>query len=573
MRAIGLLTIWMVLVGRLPVWAMQADVSATQADRLIAQHRWQEVVDLLEPVQNRSADEDYDFGTALARLNRWDDAERSFEAGAKLAPGDARFQVELAGIAFTHKQYPEAARLLRRAVELAPQDTYANDFLGTVYFLEGNTEAALKYWNRVGKPQVVAVRAEPKPHIAPVLLDQAFAFAPASTLQLQQWFDSDERIRGLGIFPQYHLDLNARDDGKFDVVFRGRELNGLGGSKLAALFLWFQGLPFQSVEPAYFNFHRDAINFTSMYRWDAQKRRIFVNVSGPFEGSAKRRIEAGTDLRDENWGIRNSFTGTAPVLGSLNLRTERVDFGLASYASGRWSWIAGGEVSHRNFRDVVAGAVLTPQLLAGGYALKQTAELDATVLRLPERRFRLDAGASSQAGRLWSQSSESFEKLQGAAGWHWLPQAKGDDYEMQHEVRAGKTLGKTPFDELWMLGLERDNDLPMHAHIGTRDGRKGSAPLGRNYFLSNWEMDKTLYGNGLLAVKLGPLLDIGKITDSNAGLGSHEWMFDAGAQAKLRVLGSGVVFSYGRDLRTGNDAFYVSVLKRMGGRMKPASAP
>ena len=29
-----------------------------------------------------------------------------------------------------------------------------------------------------------------------------------------------------------------------------------------------------------------------------------------------------------------------------------------------------------------------------------------------------------------------------------------------------------------MLGLERDNDLPMRAHIGTRDGRKGSAPGG-----------------------------------------------------------------------------------------------
>ncbi len=142
---------------------------------------------------------------------------------------------------------------------------------------------------------------------------------------------------------------------------------------------------------------------------------------------------------------------------------------------------------------------------------------------------------------------------------HWLPQAEGDDYEIQNRVRAGKTFGDVPFDELFMLGLERDNDLEMRGHIGTRDGRKGSAPLGRNYFLSNWEADKNVYRNGIFTVKLGPFLDTGKITDASPGLGSHEWLWDLGVQAKVRVFGVGVAFSYGKDLRTGNNAFYVTV--------------
>ncbi len=66
---------------------------------------------------------------------------------------------------------------------------------------------------------------------------------------------------------------------------------------------------------------------------------------------------------------------------------------------------------------------------------------------------------------------------------HWLPTARGDDYETLVRVRAGKTFGDLPFDELFMLGLERDNDLWLRGHIGTRDGRKGSAPLGKDYFL------------------------------------------------------------------------------------------
>jgi hypothetical protein len=113
-----------------------------------------------------------------------------------------------------------------------------------------------------------------------------------------------------------------------------------------------------------------------------------------------------------------------------------------------------------------------------------------------------------------------------------------------------------PFDELYMLGLERDNDLLMRAHIGTRDGRKGSAPLGRTYFVSNWEIDKKIYDNGFFSVKLSPFLDTGKITDSLPGLGSQKWLWDTGVQAKFSVLGVGFAFTYGKDLRSGNNAFY-----------------
>jgi hypothetical protein len=109
-----------------------------------------------------------------------------------------------------------------------------------------------------------------------------------------------------------------------------------------------------------------------------------------------------------------------------------------------------------------------------------------------------------------------------------------------------------------MLGMERDNDLWMRAHVGTRDGMKGSAPLGRNYFLSNWEIDKRVYHNGYFSFKLSPFLDTGKITDSLPGLGSERWLWDTGLQAKFRLMGIGVTLIYGKDLRSGHNAFYAT---------------
>lgn len=516
---------------------------------------------LLEPAARRTANEDFYYGIALAHLGRLAEAQSTLEAGRHLAPIDPRFPVELAGIAFKQKNYPRTARLLRHAHRLEPNDAYANDFLGTTYFLEGNLEAALKYWNRVGKPYIANVRADPTPRTSPVLLDHAFAFSPAATLELPQLLDSDARIRALGIFPQFHFNLNARADGNFDLVFRARELDGFGDGRLDSLLLFFQGLPFQEVNPQYYNFRRQAINFTSVFRWDAQKRRIFADFSGPFQGSAKYRWQLTGDLRGENWALRNGSAGPAPVLANFNLRDERAAFNLASNASERLAWTLGAEISHRNFRSVSGGTLLTSQMLASGYQLKQKAQISGTLWRVPERRFTVTEGAASDVARLWSQPQQSFEKLTGSIGWHWFPQAQGDDYESSQQFRAGKIFGQPPFDELFILGLERDNDLPLRAHIGTRDGRKGSAPLGRDYLLQNWELNKNLYGNGLVNLQLGPIFDIGSITDPGTSLGSHQWLFDTGAQFKLRVLSTGMVFSWGHDLRTGNNAFYVSLIQ------------
>jgi hypothetical protein len=520
---------------------------------------------------SHTSDQDFDEGMALTRAQRWADAKRALEEGWRLAPRDERFPVELAGIAYKQRNNALAERRLHAALHLAPHDAYANDFLATLYFLDGNLEAALKYWNRVGKPQIASVRANPEPRGSPALLDHAFAFSPASTLTLPQYLATEARLRGLGIFPMFQLDLDERADGHFDATLRARELNGLGGAGWLDAFIVMRGLPFEAVEPGLWNLRRQAINFDSMLRWDKEKRRAFARISGPWLGGAKIRWEWGADLRNENWAIRNSFTGPAPVLASFNMRTEKGGFDLASYASGKFGWHFGAEVSHRDFRSVNPGTsansepVLTPQMLATGFELKPQAQFTGVLWRIPEHRFILSAGAESEAARLWSTPSESFEKLAGSLGWHWFPQRQGDDYETAQQLRAGRIFGQAPFDELYILGLERDNDLPMHAHIGTRDGLKGSAPLGREFFLENWELDKNLYANGLVKISLGPLLDIGRIAglspaQGGTALGSQEWMFDTGAALKLRVLGMGLAFSYGRDLRNGNNAYYVEGL-------------
>lgn len=536
--------------------------TATPADiqQWMAAGQWQLIVDRLGPMPHRSAEMDFDYGTALGHLRRWPDAAAAFRAGERLAPRDPRFPTELAGVAFEQKHYPQAARHLRRALRLTPSDPYIRNFLGTVYFLENNLPAAIQCWNRVGKPYLASVREEPQPRVSPSLLDGAFAFSPASTLTFRQYLDSRQRVSALGIFPQYQFDLRARPDGNFDMVFRGDERNGFGSSRLEALFLLLRGLPFQEVNPEYDNASHQAINFTSTVRWDAQKRRIQAELSGPLRNSAQMRYGLLLGLINENWALRQSFTGPAPVLASLNLRREGLAVDIANVARDRAQWSVGAELSHRDYRNVSASQVLTQPMLAAGFQLKQRTRVTANLWRVPAHRFTLHGQASSQLARLWSPHPQTFAKLQGGLGWRWFPRAQGEDYETVNRLRAGETIGQVPFDELFVLGLGPDNHLPMHAHIGTRDGRKGSAPLGRDYLLENWESNKNLYSNGIFTMQAGPLIDIGAIRDPGTALGSHQWLYDAGAQLKLKAFGEGIAFSWGHDLRTGNNAIYATVL-------------
>lgn len=524
--------------------------------QLAAEKRWTEMVDALRDVAPKDADIDYFYGSALANLGRWEEARLVFLAGRRLAPHDKRFPIELAGVAFKRKCYASSAVWLRRALRIDPEDSYANDFLGTVYFLEGNLEAALKYWNRVGKPQIRTVETDPPLRIRPALLDRALTFAPASMLPLPDLVTSQARVAGLEVFPVARFQLAARPGENFDLILDFQERNGWGSSPWEALLGTFSGLAYQTIYPAYFNMGGAAVNLTSLVRWDAQKRRIEAGLSAPLRQNPKWRYRIGTDLRNENWDIRDPLAGPAPPLGSLNLRREAGSVEAVAFNSGRWGWSAGFELSHRDYRNVLPGPALTSDFLLPGVQLKQYAGIHYDPLRWPEHRLVLSSAASYQVGRIWSQPAQAFAKVQGSLGVHWLPRSQGDDYETRVRTRAGGTAGQVPFDELYMLGMERDNDLWMRAHVGTRDGRKGNAPLGRRYFLANSEFDKNLYSNGLFTVKLGPFLDSGKITDPSGTLGVRKWMWDTGAQATVRVLGVGITFIYGKDLRTGNNAFY-----------------
>jgi tetratricopeptide (TPR) repeat protein len=548
-------------------WAQeQPDFSDTarlaEAQKSIDAGQWQQAASLAHGPSDQSADLDFLEGLALAKLQHWQESRHAFESGQRKAPHEARFLVELAGVDYKQDNFAAAKRELRAALRLNSKDAYALEFLGTIYFVEGNLETTLKHWNRIGKPRLRSVNVEPAPRLKAPLLNAAIGFNAPQVLTSDAVLTAEARLDNLGIYSRRRFALAPAANGSYDATLHLAERNRWGDSTLGGLLSVFSGTPYATIYPRYYNFRGSATNLTSLVRWDSEKRRAGAFFSTPLANDPALSLHIYCDARNENWNLSNTFFGGGLPLSDLNVRRIAGGVEVHSIVNGQWSWRTGLETSYRSFRNLEGhtSAVEKP-FFTDGFSFDGWWRIDRSLLRLPERRFTLDSTAEARIGREFADGASAFGGLRGSLDAHWLPRAKGDDYETRVRIRAGDTFGQVRFDELFQLGIERDNDLWLRGHAGTFHGRKGAAPLGRRYSLANAELDKNVYANGFLTIKLGTFLDSGAIADSSGLFGSQRWLWDTGAQCKVRVLGSvTLVLSYGRDLRGGKNVFYATVL-------------
>jgi tetratricopeptide (TPR) repeat protein len=519
--------------------------------------RWKDVVRAVPESPNEPADLELDRGLALAQLGKFSEAQRAFEAGHAGHPHDARFLEEMAGIAYHDKRFTPAKNDLRRALVLDPQDTYASNFLAAIYFLQGNLEAALKYWNRAGKPKLSDLSYDPTPQLDPLILDRAFKFSPGAVWTRNAYLTTQSELEQLNLFPHTFYELEAQRDGAFKLVWHATQEPEWQHMRWQTAVSMLRGLPYLSVYPEFYNLNRKGLNWLSFFRWDDNKRWLSTAVEWPLEKNPKYHMRLYFVGRNENWNVSNTLNPVAPSAAEFNMRRVVTGAELASIENWQWGWKVDGEYSYRDFRGLAGIPVRAVEFFTDSSGMDLRASVHRSLIRFPERRFSLDGMATGEAGKFFANPLGKYGRLQGSMAANWFPRAQGDDYQTSTKLRAGKTFGRVPFDDLFMLGFDRDNDLWMRGHNGLMDGKKGNAPLGRDYVLSNSDVEKVVFHDAFVQVQVGPFLDTGNIYDPSQFFGSRKWLTDTGLQARVKVLGNfSFVLGYGKDLRSGANTFY-----------------
>src|SRR5260370_31986134 len=220
-----------------------------------------------------------------------------------------------------------------------------------MYLLEGNLEAALKYWSRVGKPKLEDLTFDPQPKLNPLLLDRAFTFSRGSEWRRDQFLTTQARLESLDLFPHMLFELEAQADGSFDLRFHGSERNGWGSTKWEGLVSLLRGLPYQSVYPEFYNLDRGGLNWRSLVRWDDEKRRAFTEIAAPLGGDPEVRYRIYFDGGKANWDLRNTISPSTPSSAHLNLEKAVAGAERQSVVSGRGQSKGGVAYSYRKFRN------------------------------------------------------------------------------------------------------------------------------------------------------------------------------------------------------------------------------
>jgi hypothetical protein len=314
-------------------------------------------------------------------------------------------------------------------------------------------------------------------------------------------------------------------------------------------------LPYQGLAIDFDDIHRRAVNFDSLWRWDPDKRRMNISLSGPVRANPRHEYRYFLDARDETWNLLPKIYSGG--LNGLVLRRTEAGANYAIGLSPRLQWTLGGVLSYRAYRHAPANVIFQK-----GWSAELDNRFDYLLWAWPERRVRTDAWASLQTGRYFAGTSSRLVTTRAGVVAKWMPGAKGDTYCFTEQLQAGRTFGAAPLDEFFMLGMERDNesDLWFRGISGARDGRKGSAPMGREYAISQTDFERKLFRIPFLRFDAGPFFDAGWVADPSKQFGSHGVLYAAGLQARLKTI-SGVQLKlvYGRDLVSGRGAFYTAV--------------
>jgi Flp pilus assembly protein TadD len=123
---------------------------------------WREAFDVLGKASERFPDDTdlmYEQAMMAEKIDRLDELERLLRRVIELKPDNAHAHNALGySLADRSQRLPEARVLIQRALELSPGDPFITDSLGWVEFRLGNAEEALRLLRR-------AYAARPDPEI------------------------------------------------------------------------------------------------------------------------------------------------------------------------------------------------------------------------------------------------------------------------------------------------------------------------------------------------------------------------------------------------------------------------
>src|SRR5438093_1896054 len=254
------------------------------------------------------------LGIAYTAMKEYQKAEDTLKEGSQRYPQDPRLHNQLADFYLTNNDREAAKSELRRSLVIDPSNNYASDLLATINMSEGAVQAALRSWNKSGRPVINDNLHNYYLTVGHWLVRDAVAFHPAGVLRYEEWKTTESRLLETDNFINVGIEVEpTRVPDQYNAIVR---TTTKGNSWRDFLFGIVKGAPVQTSYVDFWNIGNSGINFNGNYRWESNRRRIDGRLKVPIPWPGLFHLEVGNNWRAERWDVS---TKVRPELKSNSL--------------------------------------------------------------------------------------------------------------------------------------------------------------------------------------------------------------------------------------------------------------
>jgi len=493
------------------------------------------------------------LGIAYGHMKEYQKAEDVLKEGGQRFPEDSRFHNELANLFLENNDVDAARSELSRTLAADPNNGYAADLLASIDMSEGEVQAALRLWNRSGRPLINDILHNSYLTFGSWVVKDAVSFHPSGVLRYGEWKTTESRLFETENFANVGLEIEPTSvPDQYNAVVRTTpRANTLSGFAFNLL----KGVPLDTSYLDVWNIGNSGINFNGNYRWDKNRRRAEGRLKIPLPIWGLLHLEIGNTWRSERWDLSPSIRPEFRPRARFDYKSNGLRIHVKQIPRYRVEFGAGFEYRNRASKGDL------PELSTDSRNTgKFTAE---TNIRLADgayqNRLHLEAFAARRSILGDAQFSGGVAELDNR-----VTLSKDTRTYLDWTIKTGTSRGRLPVEDYFVLGLDTHAENLLRGHTAADHGRYGRGPMGTDFVLINTDVDRRLatipffntLGIPFLTVKWQVFFDGAKTWDRNRIFQQGKLLLDTGGGVRFETPTHSFNLIYGRSLREGKNVLF-----------------
>ncbi len=494
------------------------------------------------------------LAVAHGNMRDYDKAQTVLQEALGRYPQDTRFHNELAGVHLAKRDVEMARSALRNSLAVDPDNAYASDLLANIDMSEGKVQAALQSWNKTGRPVIDDILHNYYLDFTNHLVRKATAFQPAGVLRYEEWKTTEARLLEAGSFSNVGIEIEpALIPDRYNAIIRTTSKTN---SFTNILFNLVKGAPVETANLDLWNLRDSGINFNSSYRWDPDRRRAEGRLRIPLPLPGILFLDLGQTWRSERWDLSPVIRSESLPRARFNYKANALRLNLRHIPHYRFLIGAGFEYINRDATGDLP-EVFTDGRNTGRFTFE-------TSLRLADRplyqnRFRIEGFAARKS------ILGDFDYTGGTAELNnRFTLSKDKEAFLDWSLKAGTARGSLPIEDYFVLGIETHPRNLLRGHGIADHGRYGNGPMGTDFLLANFDIERRLRTIPLfntlnlpyLTIKPELFVDVAMTFDRRRIFQQGRLLVDTGAGLKFETRTAAFNLIYGRSLRDGTGVLY-----------------